>query len=148
MSESGAARINRMVPTYRLGRYCDFNNMLIFSPLPRIVTDMIGALLHTLSPEQVIIIASGLIYIGSKLSEGMAKWVFKKSDQQQELLFAVKELTLKLEMVTQEISGLKKAIDKHADTEREVWRIKKEVDFAHEKIREIKETKPEQRGRS
>lgn len=95
--------------------------------------------LQTLSPEKLVVVSAGLIYIGRQIAEWVLKWVLKRNDKLEELIQAVKELSLKLEHFSVRLVSTEHKLDKQEEFKHLVWKLERDVQFAHEKLRDLKQ---------
>lgn len=95
-------------------------------------------LLKTLSPDRLVMLTAGLIYIGRQAIEWIFKWVLKRNDKLEELTVAVKDLSYKLEHFSVRLISTEGKLDKHDEVKSLVWKLERDVQFAHDKIRDLK----------
>lgn len=96
-------------------------------------------LLKSLSPDKLVMVTAGLIYIGRQAVEWTLKWVLKRNDKLEELTVAVKDLSFKLEHFSVRLISTEGKLDKHDEVRNLVWKLERDVQFAHDKIRDLKD---------
>lgn len=115
-----------------------FNNLIDIFTMRYNYCNMIEAYLKTLTPEQITITAAACIYILTTIGRGVARSFFKKADKLDELIMAVRELTLKLEHFSARLVSTEQKLDKHEEVKNLVWKLERDITHAHEKIRDLK----------
>lgn len=96
--------------------------------------------IKTLSPDQVAVILAVAIYVTKELSGFVSQIILKKSDKIDENTEAVKDLNYELKHLSGRLVELEKKLDEFKSLQHVVWKLEKDVTFAHEKIRDIRES--------
>ncbi len=92
-----------------------------------------------LSPESVAILIAVTIYIVKTAWEFIAKTILKSKDEVEENTQAVKELILEMGVLKTEMVRVRLSVEKLDEFKHLAWKLEKDVAFAHEKIRDLKD---------
>lgn len=94
----------------------------------------------TLSPESVAILIAVTIYIIKTAWELVAKTILKSKTDVEQNTQVVKELILEIEFLKTEMVRVRLSVDKLDEFKHLAWKLEKDVAFAHEKIRDLRNT--------
>lgn len=93
-----------------------------------------------LSPENVAILIAVTIYIIKTAWELVAKTILKSKTDVEQNTQVVKELILEIEFLKTEMVRVRLSVDKLDEFKHLAWKLEKDVAFAHEKIRDLRNT--------
>ncbi|RTL05223.1 hypothetical protein EKK58_08730 [Candidatus Dependentiae bacterium] len=100
---------------------------------------MIESLSKNMTPDQVAVLLAAGYYLLKELIQFAKDWFRKTSDKTEENTTAVIALTTELKHFNNRIVVIEEKIKRADETEKIVYKLEKDVGFAHEKIREIKD---------
>lgn len=94
--------------------------------------------IKNLGPDQVAVLLAVLIYVSKELVSFTSQIILKKNDKIDENTDAVKELNFNVKHLSVRLEHLEKQLDEFKALQHVVWKLEKDVTFAHEKIRDIR----------
>lgn len=94
-------------------------------------------LVENLKPDQLAIIIAALLYVLKEAKTLIVTSILKTKDKTEENTTAVRELTLHIKHLNDRLVITEEKLDALSEIEKHVWKLKSDVDFAHEKIRDI-----------
>lgn len=101
---------------------------------------MIDQIAQKLDPTQVAILIVALLYVTEKVGSFVSHTIFKSKDKVDENTQAIRELILKLDHTNVRLVSLETAINKLEEFKHVTWKLEKDVAFAFEKIRDLRDT--------
>lgn len=94
-------------------------------------------MMDNIPPDQAAIFLAVAIYVTKELLKLFKHTVLKTKSITEKNTEAVKELILEMKFLEQRLSSVEIAIDKFTEFKSVVWKLEKDVSFAHEKIRDL-----------
>lgn len=101
---------------------------------------MIDQIAQKLDPTQVAILIVALLYVTEKVATFVSHTILKSKDKVEENTQVIRELILKLEHTNVRLVSVETAINKLEEFKHTVWKLEKDVTFAHEKLRDLRDT--------
>lgn len=90
-----------------------------------------------LNPTAVMVLIAALLYIIKEVTAFVSKTFLKAKDKTEENTLAVLQLNNNISNLMIRLSSVEESIKKFTEVERAVWKMEKDINFAHEKIRDI-----------
>lgn len=94
--------------------------------------------MDALRPDQVAVIIAALLYVLKEVKHFVVQSFLKTKDKTEENTVALRELNLSIKHLNDRLVITEAKLDALSDLEKHLWKLKSDVDFAHEKIRDIK----------
>jgi len=99
---------------------------------------MIEAIAQKLDPTQVGVLIAAFIYVTKTVWEFVSHSLLKTQTSTEENTMAVRELLIKIDNLNIRLASIDDSIKDFTEVERAVWKMQKDIDFAFEKIRDIR----------
>lgn len=99
---------------------------------------MTAEFIKNLGPDQVAILVAVLIYVTKELVSFVSQIILRKNDKIDENTEAVKDLNFNIRHLTTRLDQLEKQLEDFKQLQHVVWKLEKDVTFAHEKIRDFR----------
>jgi hypothetical protein len=100
---------------------------------------MLEELSKSLKPNDVAILIAALLYIIKITWEFVSRNLLKNKDKLDENTQAVRELIIKIDHLNNRLVAIELSVDKLEEFKHLAWKNEKDITFAHEKIREMKD---------
>lgn len=100
---------------------------------------MIEALAQKLDPTQVAILIVALLYVTEKVGNFISHTIFKSKDKVDENTHAIRELIIKLDHTNTRLASMEITLGKLEEFKHVTWKLEKDVSYAFEKIRDLKD---------
>lgn len=98
-----------------------------------------GELFNNLSVESGGILLAVVIYVTRSLVEFASKIILKNKDKIEENTQAVKDLNVNISHLSVRLVNVENSIEKLSEVKSIVWKLDRDVSYAHEKIRDLKD---------
>ena len=99
---------------------------------------MIESIAEKLDTTQVAVLIAVLIYVTKTVWEFVSHSILKAKTSTEENTMAIRELLIKIDNLNIRLAAVDDTIKDFTEVERAVWKMQKDIDFAHEKIRDIR----------
>lgn len=100
--------------------------------------DQAKELVASLDPSQIAIILAASFYLIKSLLEVLSKIFFKKVEEAQQVIDAMKGLSANIEHLTFRLTALEIAVDKFEQSLFKLAKLESDMNHAHQSIRDIK----------
>lgn len=99
---------------------------------------MIDQIAQKLDPTQVAILIAVLLYVTKTVWEFISHTILKSKDKLDENTQVMRELVIKLEHLNVRLLGVETAIDKLEEFKSITYKLEKDMGYAFEKLRDLK----------
>lgn len=93
--------------------------------------------LNKLSFDQLALITAVLIYVTKEIANFVKHSLLKTKTLTEENTDAIKALIIEIKYLDKRLESVETSIDKFTELKSTIWKLEKDVGFAHEKIRDI-----------